>query len=132
MVSGIIDRCAIDHLLDYHCGNLELAGLLSAERAFKYQAYDPAVEEFSEPPLPAEMVCAFNCIEYAQDPEEELDRLESLTESVLFLVVGTERQPIEWWLTRVCARFDLQSVQALDAENFFIIANNQGAELISH
>ena len=132
MVSAIIDKCEIKHLLDYHCGNLMLAGALSPERSFQYQAYDPLVEEFAAPPEPAELVCAFNCLESAKDPEDELDRLESLVESVLFLVVSTENQPIEWWLTRVCARFDLQSAQALDAENFFIIANNQGAEIISH
>ena len=132
MVSGIIDSCKIDHLLDYHCGHLELAGALAPQRTFKYQAYDPAIEEFADTPEPAELVCAFNCIENAANPEEELDLLEGLTESVLFLVVSTFRHPIEWWLSRVCARFDLQSVQAIDSENFFIIANNQGAELISH
>ena len=132
MVSGIIDKCKIDHLLDYGCGKLELAGSLSPNRAFKYQAYDPAIEEFSDSPKPAELVCAFNTIENAADPEAELDLIEALTESVLFLVVSTFRQPIEWWLSRVCARFDLQSVQAIDSENYFIIANNQGADLTGY
>jgi hypothetical protein len=132
MVSGIIDKCSINHLLDYHCGKLELAGSLAPERDFQYQAYDPKIEEFAEHPVPAEMVCAINCIENAADPEEELDILEGLTESVLFLVVNTFRQPMEWWLPRIWVRFDIQSFQVLDSENFLVIANNSGAELVSH
>lgn len=105
---------------------------LTPARDFKYQAYDPNVEQFSEAPEPAEMVCAINCLEKAEDPEGELDRLEALTESVLFVVINTEHQPMEWWLPRIWARFDIQSFQILDSENFMLIANNQDAEFVSH
>ena len=122
-VSAIIDQLRIDHLLDFGCGDLSLARSLHPEHSFKYQAYDPDIEQYSDFPIPAELVTVINVLEYTET-EKTLDELEELVESVLFCVIGKGniKQPLEWWLPKIWERFDLQSFQLVD-DNFIIIAN---------
>lgn len=150
MVGQIIDNLEIDHLLDYGCGhNLSLTQTLKPKRKFKYQGYDPGVEEYSDQPNPAEMVCCIDVLEHIEPDciEDVLDHLEELTEVILFATVHTGpagkvlpdgrnahliQQPMEWWLPKFMDRFTIQGVQRRGAEGFEVIAHNADLKLVDH
>jgi hypothetical protein len=143
MVGTIIDNLEINHLLDYGCGhNLSLRENLKPERPFTYQAYDPGVEEYSDPPTPAEMVCCIDVLEHIEPEclDAVLDHLEELTEVILFATVHTGpagknlpdgrnahliQQPMEWWLPRFTERWTLQGAQMRGAQGFEVICHNR-------
>lgn len=113
MISKLIDSMEIDHLLDYGCGELDLAKTLTPERSFTYQAFDATVPEYADEPVPAEMVVCIDSLSqiHPWQVDDVLDHLEVLVEHVIFLTMTTERMPLEWWLPRIMQRFSLQRVQ---------------------
>lgn len=151
LVAKLINKLEVTHLLDYGCGSrLSLARGLEKERinhAFKYQAYDPCVEKYSSAPVPAELVCCIDVLEHIEEDsiDEVLDHLQALTEAVGFFTFDTGpaekilpdgrnahilQRPMEWWIAKICERFDLQTLQvtATDEENpwhvkFFMVVN---------
>jgi hypothetical protein len=141
-VSKVIDKMEVDHLLDYGCGsNLSLPNAITTDREFIYQAYDPGVEKFSGDPSPAQLVCCIDVLEHIEPEylEDVLDHLEELTEEILFCSVTTEKamktlpdgrnahlivQPMSWWLPKIMERFEVQTVQLVTHNNFFVIAHN--------
>ena len=143
MVSAVIDRMEVDHLLDYGCGsNLSLLKGLKTNRKYKYQAYDPMVDKYSDDPVPAQMVVCIDVIEHIEPDhlEDVLDHLEELTEEVLFMAVHTGpagkvlddgrnahliQQPMDWWLPKFAERFDIQSIQKQNKHQFYVIAFNK-------
>lgn len=106
LVSQIIDRMQITHLLDYGSGKAcNLAeGLfrkgsqckpklehLKPEEKFRYQAYDPAVPKLSGKPIPAQLVACIDVLEHIE-PEclpDVLNHLQALTEAILFVTIHT-------------------------------------------
>ena len=152
MVAEVINRLEVTHLLDYGCGsNLSLPKALakagSVKHKFKYQAYDPCVEKYSAPPVPAEFVVCIDVLEHIEEDciDSVLDHLQEMTEAVGFFSVDTGpamkslpdgrnahilQRPVEWWLMRICARFDLQTFQMVWKSQkdfyhnkFFVIVN---------
>jgi hypothetical protein len=131
LISGIINKIGVTHLLDYGCGSrLSLArGLQGKVKGqLTYQAYDPCVKEYETPPVPAEMVACVDVLEHIEPDsiEEVLDHLQSLVEAVGVFTVDTGpakkvlsdgrnahllQRPIEWWLAKFCERFQLQTFQ---------------------
>lgn len=140
MVSQIIERMGIDHLLDYGCGSLcNLAKNLKVGHKLTYQAYDPGVQRFSKAPLPAQMVACIDVLEHIEPEylDGVLDDLARLTEGVLFASVHTgpavkvlsdgrnahlTQEPMRWWLPGFMDRFELQTVQATSEHGFFVVA----------
>jgi hypothetical protein len=122
----MIDLMEIDHLLDYGCGhNLSLRKNLKPLRPFTYQAYDPGVPEYSDPPKPSQMVVSIDVLEHIEPDliDNVLDHLEELTEQVLFCTVHTGpagkmlpdgrnahliQEPPEWWIPKFTDRFAMQ------------------------
>jgi len=96
--------------------------------AFKYQAYDPSILEYSEDPKPSEMVVSVGGISELSSGEvdEALDEIMDLTESVLFLTVATNRHPLEHWLPKIMDRFALQRVQVAEDKSFCVVAYSLG------
>lgn len=106
LVSQIIDRLEVAHLLDYGSGkscNLgktlfrrgsphrpKLEHLIENEK-FKYQAYDPGVPELAGLPVPAQMVACIDVLEHVEPEclDSVLDHLKTLAEAVIFLTVHT-------------------------------------------
>lgn len=106
LVSQIIDRMGISHLLDYGSGkscNLgktlfsrgsscqpKLEHITPGEK-FKYQAYDAGVPSLAGLPIPAQMVACIDVLEHIEPEclEDVLDHLKSLTEAVLFCTIHT-------------------------------------------
>ena len=149
LISQIIDKLEIDHLLDYGCGsNLSLTKGLTATREFSYQAYDPGVPEYSGDPVPAQLVTCIDVLEHIEPNYliDVLDHLETLTETVLFSSIHSgpagkfledgrnahlTQQPYQWWLPLFLDRWELQTFQVVSPVEFFIIAHNQNLDLVA-
>jgi hypothetical protein len=139
LVTEMLNTLKITHLLDYGCSKLiNLYKHIKPAAALKYQAYDPAVEEYSDPPFPAQMVACIDVLEHIEPDllDNVLDDLARVTEVVLFCTVHTgpayktlsdgrnahlTQQPMEWWLPKLWARFELQTVQVTGANQFYCI-----------
>lgn len=141
LVTQIIDKLEITHLLDYGCGSqTNLYKHIRPKQKLTYQAYDPCVEEFAGDPVPAQFVCCIDVLEHIEPDylENVLDHLASLTEAVCFLTIHTGpafkklsdgrnahliQQPMEWWLPKIMERFTLQTVQATSDTAFHVIGH---------
>lgn len=144
LVSEIVNKLEVQHLLDYGCSaNLSLMKALKVDHKLKYQAYDPAVEQFSSAPVPAEMVCCIDVLEHIEEDKIDavLDHLMELTEAVAFISISTGpakkvlsdgrnahilQRPIEWWLPRLICRFDLQTFQITGPQEFYVVVYARG------
>ena len=144
----MIDLMAVDHLLDYGCGrNQSLKTNLKPLSKFKYQAYDPGVPEYADPPVPAPMVVCIDVLEHIEPDclEEVLDHLESLTEQILFCTIHTGpagkvlpdgrnahliQKPVEWWLPKFTERFKLQGLNTRgNGFEMVLLANDYDSRL---
>ncbi len=141
LVSQILERLEVSHLLDYGCGRrMGLLKNLKAKSKLTYQGYDPGagVEELATAPVPAEMVCCIDVLEHVEPEylENVLDHLAELTEVVGFFSIHTgpamktmpdgrnahlTQQPIEWWLPKIWQRFDLQTMQKVGDHSYYVI-----------
>lgn len=140
IVSQIIERMGISHLLDYGCGaQTNLAKNLKVKHKLTYQAYDPGVPRFDKPPLPAQMVACIDVLEHIEPDclENVLDDLCRLTEGCAFLSVDTGpamkvlsdgrnahliQQPMQWWLPKFWDRWEIQTIQKTQDHAFFVVA----------
>jgi hypothetical protein len=139
MVSQIIERLGVSHLLDYGCGSqCNLAKHLKVKQKLTYQAYDPGVPRFAKAALPAQMVACVDVLEHIEPDylEGVLDDICRLTEAVCFLSIHTGpaiktlsdgrnahliQQPMQWWLPQLWNRWDLQTVQVTSEHGFFVV-----------
>lgn len=138
IVSVYCNRLDITSLLDFGCGKGRLFEALKVDHRMTLQAYDPAVPRFREPPIPSQMVTCIDVLEHIEPDrlEDVLDELQRLTLEVGIFSVCTVaamktlpdgrnahliQQPMEWWLPKFWSRFDLQSLQRMDENNFFVV-----------
>jgi hypothetical protein len=142
IVSQIIEKLQITHLLDYGCGRrMGLLKNLKASGKLTYQGYDPGagLEELATAPIPAQMVACIDVLEHIEPEylENVLDHLASLTEVVAFMTIHCgpaqkilpdgrnahlTQQPIQWWLPKLWDRFDIQTLQRTGPQHFYLIA----------
>ena len=144
IVSEVINRMEVLHLLDYGCGAAcNLSKHLKVNHKLTYQAYDPGVERFSKPPAPAEMVACIDVLEHIEPDKLDtvLDHLQSLTEVILFASICTAParkhlpdgrnahlivEPLSWWLPKLWDRFQLQTMQFINPVSFCVVALAKG------
>lgn len=148
LVSQIVNTLGVRHLLDYGAGKCRLFQSLKADHKLTLQAYDPGVDAYSAPPVPAEMVTCIDVLEHIEPDllDNVLDDLVRVTEVVLFATVTCKaakktlpdgrnahliQQPIEWWLPKIWERFDLHTVQVVSEASFYIVAYAK-PKLIEH
>jgi hypothetical protein len=98
------------------------------EHKFRYIAYEPSDDRYSERPRPCEMVACIDVLEHVEPEclESVLDDLQRLTKRVGLFTVHTEpakktlldgrnahltQQGMIWWLPKFMARFEVQTVQ---------------------
>lgn len=140
MVTQIIERMGITHLLDYGCGSqVNLAKHLKVPHKLTYQAYDPGVPRYAKAPLPAQMVACIDVLEHIEPDclESVLNDLERLCEGVLFATVDTApavktlsdgrnahltQEPMSFWLPKFWERWTIQTVQSTSEHSFLVIA----------
>lgn len=141
LVTQIINRLEVTHLLDYGSGaRMNLGKHIKPAHKLQYQAYDPCVAELSGMPVPAQMVACIDVLEHIEPEflDNVLDHLATLTEAVCFLTVHTGpagktlpdgrnahiiQKPMDWWLPKIMERFDIQTVQMRNANAFYIIGH---------
>ncbi len=138
IVSEIVNRLGVTHLLDYGAGKMRLFQNLKADHKLKLQAYDPGIEKLSADPVPAEMVACIDVLEHIEPDllDNVLDDLVRVTEVVGFFTIHTgpavkvlsdgrnahlTQQPLEWWLPKLWERFDIHSVQVTGEHAFYVI-----------
>ena len=139
IVSAIIEKMGVTHILDYGCGEqCTLARHLKIRQKITYQAYDPGVPRFARAPLPAQMVACIDVLEHIEPDKLDnvLDDITRLTEGVVFLSVTTLpamktledgrnahliQQPMQWWLPKFWDRWDLQTIQVTQEGSFCVI-----------
>jgi hypothetical protein len=144
LVTEIINRLEITHLLDYGSGSMmNLGKHIKPNHKLQYQAYDPAVDELSGLPVPAQMVACIDVLEHIEPDclDNVLDHIASLTEAVAFMTVHTGpagktlpdgrnahiiQEPMEWWLPKFTQRFELQTVQMRHHQAFYVVAFPKG------
>ena len=142
LISQIVERLGVSHLLDYGCGRrMSLLRTLKAKAKLTYQGYDPCsgVEELASAPVPAQLVCCIDVLEHIEPEylDNVLDHLASLTEIVAFLSIHTgpaskilqdgrnahlTQKEMDWWLPKLWSRWDIQTVQKTHEHGFYVIA----------
>jgi hypothetical protein len=146
MVSEVVNRMGVHHLLDYGCGQCNLAKNLKVKQKLTYQAYDPGIEQFSTPPVPAEMVACIDVLEHIEPEHLDavLDDLKRLSLGVILATVAlvpAEKtlsdgrnahliiKPMEWWLPKFWDRWEIQSYMLTDAPHrgFVVIGFSKGS-----
>lgn len=138
IVSMYCNKLEITSLLDYGAGKMRLFENLKVDHKMTLQAYDPAIPEISDTPIPSQMVACIDVLEHIEPEclDDVLDELQRLTLEVgIFSVCSAParkvlsdgrnahliQQPMEWWLPKIWERFDLQLMQKMDEFNFFVV-----------
>ena len=138
VVSMYCNRLGITSLLDYGAGKMRLFENLKVDHKMTLQAYDPGVPELSAAPIPCQMVACIDVLEHIEPEclDDVLDDLARVTLEIGIFSVCTVaahktlpdgrnahliQQPLEWWLPKFWGRFDLQMVQRMDENNFFVV-----------
>lgn len=132
-VKLLCDFVGSKNVLDYGCGKGSLVNAL-LDAGYDAKGYDPAIEAYSEPPEPADVVVCTDVLEHIE-PErlnDVLDELQRLTKKAAFLLVSTSVakrtlpdgrnahlivKHSNWWLFHLMRRFVL--VQFADSPRGF-------------
>ncbi len=126
LVRHLVKRYRLAEVLDYGCGKQTLARALPE---LKVSGYDPAFEELSAPPMPADLVVCSDVLEHVEPPylDAVFDDLARCTRRLAFLVVATRpaqkqladgrnahlsQLPANRWLSYMLPRFELKYMSA--------------------
>lgn len=116
-VKQLMETQGCETLLDYGCGKGSLVRAVPGA-----QGYDPAVEEFSARPEPADLVTCTDVLEHVEPDmlEDVLNDIVNLTRKVAYILVACRPaskrlpdgrnahliiQPPEWWLEQLNEHF---------------------------
>lgn len=136
LVTRIVNQLQITEILDYGCGKGTTMAAIKPDHYVRVYGYDPAIEEFSEPPEPCEFVTCLDVLEHVEPDkiDEVLDDLKRVTLSYAFFVIPTGpavrflpdgrnahliQQPASWWLPKIMERFEL--ISFTKTENGFTV-----------
>ena len=121
LVRHLVQRRQLVDVLDYGCGKQTMARALPG---IKVHGYDPAFEELSAPPAPADLVVCGDVLEHVEPQQLDavLDDLARCTRRLAFLVVATRparktlpdgrnahlsQMSASRWMEKVLQRFDV-------------------------
>jgi hypothetical protein len=126
LVAEVIEATQATELLDYGAGKGRLGIALRGhlKRPLTIHHYDPAVPEWSAPPVPCRLVACIDVLEHIEPHllDNVLDDLKRVTAGVgVFTVYSGAavkvlpdgrnahliQQPAEWWLPKILERFEL-------------------------
>ncbi len=144
-VSDIINEAGITTLLDYGCGKARLAKSLQVNHEVQMRLYDPGIPDYAHEPHPAQMVTCIDVLEHIEPEflDNVLDELQRLTGLVGFFTVHTgpamktlsdgrnahlTQQPMEWWLPKFEARFEIFNVAPSDLGFTVVALRKQASE----
>jgi hypothetical protein len=130
-VSELVNKSGAESILDYGCGKMRnLAKVLELDRDTEYFAYDPAVPEFAQTPMPADVVVCIDVLEHIEPEllDNVLDDLKRCTIGHGFFTIHTGpamktlsdgrnahliQQPASWWLPKILDRWELRLFKPL-------------------
>jgi FkbM family methyltransferase len=124
-VGTLLSQTGARSLLDYGCGSKRsLLQALRLPEDVVYEGYDPAIAEYADRPLPAELVCCIDVLEHIE-PDflgNVLDHLAGLCDPYGFFTIHsgpaqkvlsdgrnahlTQEGP-DWWMPRLKERFEV-------------------------
>ena len=138
LVAQLIRKLGVKELLDYGAGKGRLGMALreKIEWPLTIHHYDPAVVEWSAPPVPCTFVACIDVLEHIEPHllDNVLDDLKRVTSAVGIFTVHTEaaikvlpdgrnahliQQPPRWWLPRLMDRFELVNFNRME-HGFFV------------
>lgn len=136
-VERILNLCKLYNtkdILDYGCGK----GTLAINFPFNIHQYDPAVEQHSALPEPADILACTDVLEHIE-PEyiaNVLDHISSLIKKVAYFVISISPakkhlpdgrnahillRPANWWLDEFNKRFDVLNFMKSDMGCYFLV-----------
>jgi hypothetical protein len=133
-VRHISQKLDTHDILDYGCGQRTLEKALG----FLIRNYDPAIEEFSDPPgMPADVVVCSDVLEHIEPDQLDavLDDLKRLMKKMGLFVIATGpakkvlddgrnahliQEGPDWWLPKLMQRFELLQCQT-DKHSFAVL-----------
>jgi len=135
-IMGAVTAFGAKTVLDFGCGQDTLATVLRAN-GIDARSYDPAIPGKDATPEPADIVVSTDVAEHVETEcvDAYLDELQRLTQKMLFLVVATRpakkvlsngqnahisNYPLEWWLPKLTARFQMSQLIASAGEFTFV------------
>ncbi|HVZ47058.1 MAG TPA: FkbM family methyltransferase [Ramlibacter sp.] len=122
-VTELVRVLDVSSVLDYGCGSKQsLRTTLKLPPGAVYEGYDPAVPEFAEEPIPAELVCCIDVLEHIEPDliDNVIDHLASLCDPWGFFSIQSTpagktlsdgrnahliQQGPKWWLPRLQRHF---------------------------
>lgn len=127
IVSGLINRLQVTELLDYGAGKGRLMQAIRPDHEMKVRMYEPAVDEWSDSPDPAEMVACIDVLEHVEPEylDDVLDDLQRVTQSFGFFSIHTGpaiktlpdgrnahliQEDYRWWLPKLWDRFHVEQM----------------------
>lgn len=131
IVTELINKTGAHSLLDYGCGRMRnLASVIEPDHDIEYIAYDPAVPEFSEQAVPADLVTCIDVLEHIEPDllDNVLDDLKRCTAGHGFFTIHTGpavktlsdgrnahliQEPAKWWLPKILDRWELRLFKPL-------------------
>jgi 2-polyprenyl-3-methyl-5-hydroxy-6-metoxy-1,4-benzoquinol methylase len=98
LIAGIAKIEGCSSVLDYGCGKGTLGKTLK-RAGIDVRSYDPAIEEFSSLPKPADLVACVDVLEHIEQEclDEVLDHMAAVTKKILFVAISTRLA--KRWLT---------------------------------
>ncbi len=139
VVSDLCRNLKTNDVVDYGCGKGTLRKNLPG---VNIKNYDPAVDEFSKEPEPADIVCCFDVLEHIEPDclEDVIDHLAKLAKVALVLVVATRKAKkflsngenahlivnnLYWWMDELShSGLQLQQLNNVDDMEFLAIYKN--------
>lgn len=144
-VANVIERYKVKELLDYGAGKGRLAHALKGKvnHEMTIQMYDPAIDLWSAPPVPSQMVACLDVLEHIEPVflDDVLDDLQRVTKEIGFFTVSTVPamkklddgrnahliiESADWWLPKIMSRWDLHMFQILQ-DGFFVLVKPKEA-----
>ena len=144
MVAGMLESVDATELLDYGAGKGRLGVALQEQvkRPLRIHHYDPAIPEWAAPPRPCGFVACIDVLEHIEPGmlDNVLDDLQRVTQGIGVYTVHTEpaikqlpdgrnahliQQPVEWWLPRFQARFDVVKVNPMQHGFWILVARKR-------
>lgn len=127
LVTSLVNAFQVSEVLDYGAGKGRLAQSLRPDHDVQVRMYEPAVEEWSDAPDPAEMVCCIDVLEHIEPDylDDVLDDLQRVTRDCGFFSIHTGpaaktlpdgrnahliQEDYRWWLPKIWSRFHVDQM----------------------
>jgi len=145
LVSDLVKSTGARSLLDYGCGSKQsLRTTLVIASDVVYEGYDPAVPEFSDRPIPSDIVCCIDVLEHIEPHflGNVLSDLAYLCEPFGFFTIHTGpaqkvlsdgrnahliQEGSEWWLPKLREFFEILAVRQVPS-GFCVMVKSLNAE----